>query len=385
MRTSYTSTTWQKGLDFNGPNKWDILNIIPNLDKMCNDLPEVESTIMKTKLSNKIKTYITREGNKTIIKDLSYFQYKTEIQNLNNFLRDNTLEIIKADKSKQIVIVPQEWIKNKKQEIVINHKFKKLPINPIEVIYSELKKRINKLEKLNEITKTEKWFILNEENNRIPKLNIKLKTHKIGEKVRPIIDFKYSTLYNLEKFLKQKLKKYDNSQLAIKNADELIQELNKIDIKDKYRMASLDIVDMYPSITWDIIEEKLNNLNVNKEIIDLIEFTYRSNHFETNGEYYTQTEGISMGSVIGPKLAELIMIDINNIIYNIPGVKFYKRYVDDILIIYDETEINIEEINKQVNDIHNAIKFKIENEDITRANNKLPRYYNNKTKTTSRI
>ncbi|XP_067121823.1 uncharacterized protein, partial [Centruroides vittatus] len=112
-------------------------------------------------------------------------------------------------------------------------------------------------------------------------------------------------------------------------------------------MASLDIVDMYPSITWDIIEEKLNNLNVNKEIIDLIEFTYRSNYFETNGEYYTQTEGISMGSVIGPKLAELIMIDIDNIIYNIPGVKFYKRYVDDILIIYNETEINIEEINKQ--------------------------------------
>ncbi|XP_023239508.1 uncharacterized protein LOC111638098 [Centruroides sculpturatus] len=123
---------------------------------------------------------------------------------------------------------------------------------------------------------------------------------------------------------------------------------------------------MYPSITWDLIEEKLNNLDVNKEIIELIEFTYRSNYFETNGEYYTQTDGISMGSVIGPKLAELIMIDIDNIICNIPGIKFYKRYVDDILIIYDETEIKIEEINKQTNSIHKAIKFKIETEDITR-------------------
>ncbi|XP_067139207.1 uncharacterized protein [Centruroides vittatus] len=323
-----------KGLDFNGPNKWDILDIIPNLHKLCNNLPETDSSIMKMKLSNRIKKYATKEGRKSIIKDRNYLQYINQIKALHDFLRENEIEIIKADKSKQTVIVTQEWVKNKKQEITNNTKFRKLPINPIEVIYLELKRRIIKLEQLHEINKTEKWFILNEGNDRTPKLNIQLKTHKIGEKVRPIVDFKYSKLYNLEKLLKLQFKQYQNSQFAIKNTDELTEELNQISIEEESRIASLDVVDI-------------------------------SNYFEFDGDYYTQTNGISMGSVIEPKLAELIMIDIDNRISSIRGVKFYKRYVDDILLIYNEAEMAIEKIKKLINNIHEAIKFKIEVEDKT--------------------
>ncbi|XP_023209413.1 uncharacterized protein LOC111612434 [Centruroides sculpturatus] len=322
--------------------------------------------MMKMKLSNKIKKYVTKEGEKSIVRDKNYFQYQNEIRKLHNFLKENEIEIIKADKSKQTVLVTQEWIKNKKQVIIQNTKFRKLPVNPTEVIYLELKKRITKLEQLGEIDKNEKWFILIEGNDRIPKLNIQLKTHKIGEKVWPIIDFKYSTLCNLEKFLKQQLKQYPNSRFAIKNTDELLEELNKISIEENFKIASFDIIDMYPSITWELIEDKLKNLEVKNELISLIEFAYRSNYFQVDNYFYTQTSGISMGSVIGPKLAELIMIDIDNIISNIRSVKFYKRYVDDILIIYNETEIKIEDINKQINNIQEEIKFKTEIEYTTR-------------------
>ncbi|XP_067128383.1 uncharacterized protein [Centruroides vittatus] len=76
-------------------------------------------------------------------------------------------------------------------------------------------------------------------------------------------------------------------------------------------MASLDIIEI--SIAWDIIEEKLKKLNVTPQITDLIEFSYRSNYFEIEGNYYTQNEGISMGSVMGPKLAELVMTNIDEI------------------------------------------------------------------------
>ncbi|XP_067126891.1 uncharacterized protein [Centruroides vittatus] len=129
------------------------------------------------------------------------------------------------------------------------------------------------------------------------------------------------------------------------------QELNKIGIEETFRVASLDIVDMYPSVTWEIIENKLQQLKVDEEILDLIDFTYRSNYFEIDGNYYTQQEGISMGSVIGPKLAELITIEIDEIISKIPGIKFYRRYVDDVLIMCNKTEITIEDINKHINSI----------------------------------
>ncbi|XP_023236949.1 uncharacterized protein LOC111636030 [Centruroides sculpturatus] len=198
------------------------------------------------------------------------------------------------------------------------------------------------------------------------------KTHKADETVRPIVDFRNTTLYNLEKILKQKLKIYQNSKFAIYNTDKLLYDIKQIDIKDTYRIASLDIIDMYPSIIWEIIEPKLTQHKIEPEIIDLIEFTYRSNYFEINSKYYTQNSGISMGSVIGPKLAEIIMIDIDKEISDIYGIKFYRRYVDDVLIIYDEVEINTNEIRNIINNIHKNIQFKIEEEDkITNSINYL--------------
>ncbi|XP_067118414.1 uncharacterized protein [Centruroides vittatus] len=241
-------------------------------------------------ISNKIKKYITK---------------KKEGNQVKKFLLDNNLDILKADKSKQLIIVYSDWIKKKKYDLVESEKFRLLPIDPKEVIQKELKNRITKLQKLNKLTKQEKEFILNDNNDRTPKINIHLKTHKPGDKVRPIIDFKNSPLYNLEKFLKQQLKQFQNSTFTIMNTDELLHDIKKLKIERNMKIASLDITDMYPSMTWDIIEPKLMKLNVEPEIINLIEFAYKSNYFEYEGNYYTQEEGISMGSVIGPKLAEL--------------------------------------------------------------------------------
>ncbi|XP_067125737.1 uncharacterized protein [Centruroides vittatus] len=151
------------------------------------------------------------------------------------------------------------------------------------------------------------------------------------------------------------------------NTDELLHDIKKLKIERNMKIASLDITDMYPSITWDIIEPKLIKLNVEPEIINLIEFAYKSNYFEYQGNYYTQEEGISMGSVIGPKLAEMVMIDIDKKINNIHGINFYKRYVDDIIIIYDTSIITIDKINTLINNIQNNIKFKIEEEDTDKS------------------
>ncbi|XP_023223261.1 uncharacterized protein LOC111624601 [Centruroides sculpturatus] len=127
-------------------------------------------------------------------------------------------------------------------------------------------------------------------------------------------------------------------------------------------MASLDIVNVYPSITWEMIENKLTQINIEPEIIDLIEFAYRSNYLEIKGRYFTQTEGISMGSVIGPKLAELVMIDIDDYISKIPGIYFCRRYVDDIFVLYKEKQVTLEQIKDVINKITKTIQFTTETE-----------------------
>ncbi|XP_067139889.1 uncharacterized protein MAL8P1.12-like [Centruroides vittatus] len=352
----------QKGLDFNGPNNWRIIDIIPTLDKACAGLTEVDSEIMKINLSNIIKHHIIRQKDRTIIRDKNYYKYNAEIEKLYKYLNDNNLNIIKADKSKQIVVVTRDWIIAKKLEIINKGNFRELPINPKNIIYEELKKRINILYKQKKVTKNEKIFILSEDNERTPRLNIQLKTHKQNEKVRPIVDFKFTVLYNLEKYLKGKLKDYENSICSIRNMEGFLQELKEVQINNTSKLASIDVVEMYPSITWKLINNQLNKMNVDPYIIDLIEFAYKSNYLELNNKYYTQEDGISMGSVIGPKLAELIMIEIDIKIKNILGIDFYRRYVDDILIVYNEAETTIDKIEELINGIHNEIKFTIEKE-----------------------
>ncbi|XP_023238093.1 uncharacterized protein LOC111636938 [Centruroides sculpturatus] len=373
----------QKGLDFNGPNDWEVIDIVPNLDRICNELTEVDCRILKINLSNIIKSYTKKEKGKMKIKDKNYYKYKNDIEKLYTFLKENKLNIIRADKSKQVIVVTLDWIMLKKLEIVKSNKFRELPINPKDVIYDELKNRITKLQKLKKITKNEKDFILYEDNDRTPRLNIQLKTHKKDENVRPIVDFKFAVLYNLEKFLKQKLKVYKNSKYSIKNTDDFLDDLKSVKIENTYKIASLDVIDMYPSIKWELIENQLKKIDVEPDIIELLEFAYKSNYFELEGKYYTQENGISMGSVIGPKLAEIIMTEIDERIRNIHGIKYYKRYVDDVLIIYNNTEINIKEIEEIINNIDTKIQFTIEKENdvhnsiryldvvITRKENKL--------------
>ncbi|XP_023218433.1 uncharacterized protein LOC111620682 isoform X1 [Centruroides sculpturatus] len=106
-----------------------------------------------------------------------------------------------------------------------------------------------------------------------------------------------------------------------------------------------------------------------------------NNHFKYGDNFYSQTEGIPMGTCIGPRLAEIFMIDIDKKITDIKGIIFYNRYVDDCIILFDSRKTNEEKILKQANSIETNIQFEAETEcnnslnylDITinRTDNKL--------------
>ena len=61
--------------------------------------------------------------------------------------------------------------------------------------------------------------------------------------------------------------------------------------------------------------------------------------FQFNGELYEQTDGVAMGSPLGPLLANVFMCHIENQLEQnnmIPS--FYRRYVDDTLVKMPNTE-----------------------------------------------
>ncbi|XP_023228054.1 uncharacterized protein LOC111628492 isoform X2 [Centruroides sculpturatus] len=142
-------------------------------------------------------------------------------------------------------------------------------------------------------------------------------------------------------FIKKLLQDIQNSKYTVKNADDLmiISRLQKGVILPNYKLMSLDITSMYPSITKHMILSSLLKEN-----------------------FYRQTEGICMGSVIGPKLAEIYMLNVDMILSTLNGVKFFARYVNDILIVYDSAVTTNLQILEQANKINLNIKFTQEHE-----------------------
>ena len=102
------------------------------------------------------------------------------------------------------------------------------------------------------------------------------------------------------------------------------------------------------------------------EIPKLCDTILKQNYFEFQDTFYFQTQGLAMGAPTSSILSEIFLqyieyTEICNIIkqHNIIG---YFRYVDDILIVYNDKDTNIQNVLKLFNNISPTLNFTIEHE-----------------------
>lgn len=131
---------------------------------------------------------------------------------------------------------------------------------------------------------------------------------------------------------------------------------------------------MYTNIPIDetlkIIEEQLSLLNNNehesKEIILLLNNTLKQNYFQFNNNYYLQTDGLPMGSPLSSLISEIFLQHIENqFIEEIKtqfNILFYGRFVDDIIVIYDDSLTQSNHILDKFNSIHPKLQYTMEKE-----------------------
>ena len=66
---------------------------------------------------------------------------------------------------------------------------------------------------------------------------------------------------------------------------------------------------------------------------DLLLLCTKNVHFSFNNDIYTQTDGVAMGSPLGPVLAGIFMVELERTV--LPTLKdhmsTWKRYVDDTI------------------------------------------------------
>ena len=86
--------------------------------------------------------------------------------------------------------------------------------------------------------------------------------------------------------------------------------------------------------TIDIILKRIYDYKELDTSITKSENVYQNVHFTYNRKIFVQTDGVAMGSPLGPVLADIFMTELEKTL--LPGIyihyiKFWKRYVDDTI------------------------------------------------------
>ena len=204
------------------------------------------------------------------------------------------------------------------------------------------------------------------------------KAHKPFEhfkKFWPIIGTTNRPYYGISKFLSNLLNPLTENQYAVKDtftAANKIREIPKELFDHGYRYVSFDVESLFTSVhlskTINIIldemyNKKLLKKNIKKQAMKkLLKDCCTKSVFSFNNTIYEQIYGVSMGSCLGPVLANIIMTELESVIvdklFAANLLKFYIRYVDDTLALIKEPDIGI--VLKKLNSFHPSLKFTFE-------------------------
>ena len=209
----------------------------------------------------------------------------------------------------------------------------------------------------------------------IPRIYGQLKIHKANHPIRPVIAYYTDPLYKLAKFLACWFKQATNfaPAKATKNSIELAQDLKDRSFPPDSRLISMDAVSMYTRIpvryTIDCTLNHLRRVNIQQDIINefekLITICTKDNVCHFLGRTYRFPDGLPMGAPLSALMAEVFMDHLEDQILssNDPSVQnilFYKRYVDDILCVWNGDDDQLWHILDLFNDFHHSMEFTLE-------------------------
>ena len=85
----------------------------------------------------------------------------------------------------------------------------------------------------------------------------------------------------------------------------------------------------------------------------------KNNVFEFNEQFYLQTQGTAMGTKMAPAYANLFMGKLEEHLLHLAQkhIHTWKRFIDDIFIIWTGTKSEFEQYMHTINQIHQTIKF----------------------------
>ena len=227
---------------------------------------------------------------------------------------------------------------------------------------------------LHRILRQEIATSLSPKSSRLAHLYGLPKTHKAKLSMRPILSATGTYNFNLAKWLEEKLKPLSVNEYTITDVFEFADEIRSNPMNEEDILVSYDVTALFTNVplseTIDILVDKAftndwfnqtYDLNLEKEeLTQLLEVATTNQLFQFDGQLYEQTDGVAMGSPLGPLMANVFMCHLEDKLARdgmVPSL--YKRYVDDTLARMPNTDAAADFLST-LNGLHPSLKFTME-------------------------
>ncbi|XP_065893450.1 uncharacterized protein [Dysidea avara] len=217
-------------------------------------------------------------------------------------------------------------------------------------------------------------FCLPPETVRLARFYSLLKIHKNPMRIRPIVSSCNSPTENISQFLDYWLQHSMRTLPSyLQDTNQLINNLCSLSVPEDSWLVTVDVKSLYTCIPHKEGVEACRHALLTTEnlqleqppteaLITFIELVLQNNTFEFNNQMYKQINGVAMGTKMAVTYANIFMgqLEHNILSKSSLNICFYKRYIDDVLIITDDTEANLLNFIRDLNQAHPTIKFTAE-------------------------
>ena len=332
-----------------------------------------QRTALKARLADLAHLY-----SDSTIDSRDFTMHKECFRAINRLRKNDDIIVTKPDKGSGVVLLNKSDYVDKMNKILDDQsKFRRLgPVSSNDntaIIESRLQKRLLDLVKADHMPK---WIYdaIRPTGSQRPRMYGLPKTHKEGTPLRPILSMTGSSHHELGKWLASLLQPVLErfSSHCISDSFTFAKTMQNLDIDPNVFMCSFDVSSLFTNVpleeTIKICSEALYDQSNSRPVIpkdvfvELMKSATSSVEFSFNNTMYKQTDGVAMGSPLGPALANIFVGYYEEKLFSqTQKPSTYFRYVDDTFAIFDH-EAEADEFLTKLNCLHPSLKFTFEKE-----------------------
>ena len=290
-----------------------------------------------------------------------------EMKALSELRANKNIIIKRADKGGRIVLWPREmYLAEARKQLADEQYYSNVPKDHTPEVAFEIETFLTFLYTKKLITEQCFDFLQPQHTVRTPVFYLLPKIHKQSTPGRPIISGCNSPTERLSKYLNHYLKPIVETSLSyIKDTTHGLEEMPKNII-----LATLDVKSLYTNIPHQegiqyYLEAIENHYKPKtplplKHIDKMLKFILENNYFTFDDKFYLQVHGTAMGTQFAPNYANIFMTKIEHNAEHDKTPLLWKRFIDDIFIIWPHSEVELLQFLNHINTVHPTIQFEME-------------------------